>query len=79
MRHPVIARAAVYSRMEAATNPSQNMSNTPVEVLEAQQPIRIEVRDEKITIDDARREHGVVIDLGARGRRGRDARPGGAA
>ena len=28
--------------MEAVTNPSQNMSNTPVEVLEAQHPIRIE-------------------------------------
>ena len=28
--------------MEAVTNPSQNMSNTPVEVLEAQHPIRID-------------------------------------
>jgi N-methylhydantoinase B len=28
--------------IEAVTNPSQNMSNTPVEVLEAQHPIRIE-------------------------------------
>ena len=28
--------------MEAVTNPSQNMSNTPVEVLEAQHPIRLE-------------------------------------
>jgi N-methylhydantoinase B len=28
--------------VEAITNPSQNMSNTPVEVLEAQHPIRIE-------------------------------------
>ena len=28
--------------MEAVTNPSQNMSNTPVEVLESQHPIRIE-------------------------------------
>ncbi len=28
--------------IEAVTNPSQNMSNTPVEILEAQHPIRIE-------------------------------------
>jgi N-methylhydantoinase B len=28
--------------LEAVTNPSQNMSNTPVEVLEAQHPIRID-------------------------------------
>jgi N-methylhydantoinase B len=28
--------------MEAVTNPSQNMSNTPVEVLEAQHPIRVD-------------------------------------
>jgi len=28
--------------IEAVTNPSQNMSNTPVEVLEAQHPIRID-------------------------------------
>jgi N-methylhydantoinase B len=28
--------------MEAVTNPSQNMSNTPVEVLEAEHPIRID-------------------------------------
>ena len=28
--------------IEAITNPSQNMSNTPVEVLEAQHPVRIE-------------------------------------
>ena len=28
--------------MEAVTNPSQNMSNTPVEILEAQHPIRID-------------------------------------
>jgi N-methylhydantoinase B len=117
--------------MEAVTNPSQNMSNTPVEILEAQHPIRIDeygfvpdscgagrwrgtrnvidpgtpneqlmpakfatvlrrgtviehvqpggggfgdpfvreparvaadVRDEKISIDYARREHGIVLD-----------------
>jgi N-methylhydantoinase B len=28
--------------IEAVTNPSQNMSNTPVEILEAQHPVRIE-------------------------------------
>ena len=28
--------------MEAVTNPSQNMSNSPVEVLEANHPIRVD-------------------------------------
>ena len=28
--------------VDAVTNPSQNMSNTPVEVLEAEHPVRIE-------------------------------------
>lgn len=28
--------------IEAITNPSQNLSNTPIEVLEAQQPVRVE-------------------------------------
>jgi N-methylhydantoinase B len=41
--------------MEAVTNPSQNMSNTPVEVLEAQHPIRIE-------------EYGFVPDSAGAGR-----------
>jgi N-methylhydantoinase B len=36
--------------IEAVTNPSQNMSNTPVEVLEAQHPIRI---DEYALIPDS--------------------------
>lgn len=41
--------------MEAVTNPSQNMSNTPVEVLEAQHPIRID-------------EYGFVPDSAGAGR-----------
>ena len=41
--------------VEAITNPSQNMSNTPVEVLEAQHPIRIE-------------EYALVPDSGGAGR-----------
>ncbi|MGH7277833.1 MAG: hydantoinase B/oxoprolinase family protein [Candidatus Rokuibacteriota bacterium] len=36
--------------LEAVTNPSQNMSNTPVEILEAQHPIRI---DEYALIPDS--------------------------
>jgi N-methylhydantoinase B len=41
--------------VEAITNPSQNMSNTPVEVLEAQHPIRIE-------------EYALIPDSGGAGR-----------
>ena len=41
--------------MEAVTNPSQNISNTPVEVLEAQHPIRID-------------EYGFVPDSAGAGR-----------
>jgi N-methylhydantoinase B len=41
--------------IEAITNPSQNMSNTPVEVLEAQHPIRIE-------------EYALIPDSGGAGR-----------
>jgi N-methylhydantoinase B len=41
--------------VEAITNPSQNLSNTPVEVLERQQPVRIE-------------EYALVADSGGAGR-----------
>jgi N-methylhydantoinase B len=41
--------------IEAITNPSQNMSNTPVEILESQHPIRIE-------------EYALVPDSGGAGR-----------
>ncbi len=41
--------------VDAITNPSQNMSNTPVEILEAQHPIRIE-------------EYALVPDSGGAGR-----------
>ena len=48
--------------MEAVTNPSQNMSNTPVEVLEAQHPIRID-------------EYGFVPDSARGGTLARRSRP----
>jgi N-methylhydantoinase B len=41
--------------IEAITNPSQNLSNTPVEVLERQHPVRIE-------------EYALVADSGGPGR-----------
>jgi N-methylhydantoinase B len=41
--------------IEAITNPSQNLSNTPIEVLERQHPVRIE-------------EYGLVPDSGGAGR-----------